>query len=95
MPIDKAKRILAGVVLAAPLVFVQATADPSAGQSSGKSDQEAKSPSVTATTDPGTTSDEDGDARANAEGGKTTSIKPFVPSETISADSAIAFPVDI
>jgi hypothetical protein len=95
MQINNTIKVLAGALLSALLGFVQATADPITGQSSGNSDQPVQAPSVTPTTEPGNEAAEGGKNRDDSEGGETAGIKPFVPSETISADSAIAFPVDI
>lgn len=86
MQIKKRIRFLVAVLLLALLTVVQAQSDPPAAQNEGKSDTPAQPPTETPTTQPGKT---------RAEGADTPDYQPFTPSETISADSAIAFPVDI
>ena len=78
---------LALALLLAPVPFIHAIADPGSEPESG---------------DPGTTTEtqeESTNATRSgepAEGGAGESpADPFIPSETISADSAISFPVDI
>ncbi len=78
---------LVAVLLLALLVWVlpAAMAAPeSDGAGTGASEE---GPSVSSTVDPD---------KKNAEGdAKTSPLDPFIPTETISADSAISFPVDI
>ena len=81
MQIDKTIKFLAAAILL--LTFAYAPADPASDESEGESDRTAQPSSETSTTEPGRRSAEAGD------------IKPFVPSEAISPDSAVAFPVDI
>jgi hypothetical protein len=83
MQIDRTIKLFAAALLLISITFVSATADPVADPNAGNTDTPAQSPSETPTTDPGKTPAEGGDNQ------------PFIPSETISADSAIAFPVDI
>lgn len=67
--------------------FVQGMADPVSEPGSSNSTAPAQRPSDSSISEPG---------EKSAEGGENTRpAEPFVPSETISADSAIAFPVDI
>lgn len=95
MQINNTIKALAVALLSALLVFVHAAADQITDRGSGDSGQPVQTPSVAPPTEPGNESAEDGEDSDNSEGGETAGIKPFVPSETISADSAIAFPVDI
>jgi hypothetical protein len=83
MQIDKRIKQFAATLLLLLTTFVQAPADPVADPNAGNTDTPAQPPSETPTTNLGKTPAEGGDD------------KPFTPSETISADSAIAFPVDI
>ncbi len=67
--------------------FVQGIADPVSEPGSSNSTAPAQLPSDSSISEPGEKSAEGG--------GDTRPADPFVPSETISADSAISFPVDI
>jgi hypothetical protein len=67
--------------------FVQGMADPVSEPDSGNATAPGKPPSDSSSTGTGEKSTE---ASEN-----TQPAAPFIPSETISADSAIAFPVDI
>ncbi len=72
-------------LLLALVPFVQGIADPVSEPGSGNA--AAQPPSDSSISEAG---------EKSAEGGeKTRPAEPFIPSETISADSAIAFPVDI
>ena len=86
MRTEKSIKILAAALLLALLAVIRAPADPVGDQSSGNSDTPVQPPSESPTTQPGKTA---------AEGVDTTEGGEFIPSETISADSAIAFPADI
>ena len=78
---------LALSLLLALVPFVQGIADPVSEPGSGNATAPAEPPSDSSISEAG---------EKSAEGGeKTRPAEPFVPSETISADSAIAFPVDI
>ncbi len=67
--------------------FVQGIADPVSEPGSSNATAPAQLPSDSSISEPGEKSAEGG--------GNTQPADPFVPSETISADSAISFPVDI
>jgi hypothetical protein len=86
MPI---KRYVSALVLVPLLIltsFVGTIADPAAPSDTIKS----------ADTQPRAAPSGTSDAKeADAPGSAQTPVKPFTPSETISADSAISFPVDI
>ncbi len=80
-------RVLAMALLLVLVPFIHAIADPASEPESG---------------DPGTTTEtqaESSNATRNAEPAEGDAAEspadPFIPSETISADSAISFPVDI
>ena len=84
MPINPRAMFLAVSLLLALNFVVHAAEDEASAPIEGSADTPAQPPSETAPTDPGQT---------RAEGAEN--IKPFTPSESISADSAVAFPVDI
>jgi hypothetical protein len=88
MRTDTLIRVLAPALLLIATSFVQATADPVTAPGSSDSDKPAQPPSETPTTQPGEKSAEGGD-------NTNTPAEIFVPSESISADSAVSFPVDI
>ncbi len=67
--------------------FVQGIADPVSEPGSSSSTAPAQRPSDSSISEPGEKSAEGG--------GNTRPAEPFVPSETVSADSAVSFPVDI
>ena len=87
MRIDARTGFFAAVVLLTLFAFAHPTAI--AGPESGSAES-----STLEQTSPGSpTADRD---KKTAEGdGKTSPMDPFVPTETIPADSAISFPVDI
>ena len=87
MRINTCTRAFAAVLLLVLLSFVYAMADPVSEPGSGDSTAPAQLPSDSSIGEPGEKSAEGG--------GNTRPADPFVPSETISADSAISFPVDI
>lgn len=105
MQIDRIIKLFSATLLLLLIPFVQAPADPIVEPSSGNSDTLAQLPSETPTTQPGktpaegggNTSAEGGGNNTPAEGGENNEGRDhtFKPSESISADSAIAFPVDI
>jgi len=84
---DAHTRAFAAVLLLVLLSFVYAMADPVSELGSSNSSTPAQPPSDSSISEPGEKSAEGG--------GETAPADPFVPSETISADSAISFPVDI
>jgi len=87
MRIDARTRAFAAVLLLVLLSFVHAMADPISEPASSNSTTPAQPSSEPSISEPG---------EKSAEGGENTQpAAPFVPSETISADSAISFPVDI
>ncbi len=87
MRINTRTRAFAAVLLLVLLSFVYAMADPVSEPGSGNSTAPAQLPSDSSISEPG---------EKSAEGaGNIQPAVPFVPSETISADSAISFPVDI
>ncbi len=87
MRINTRTRAFAAVLLLVLLSFVYAMADPVSEPGSSNSTAPAQLPSDSSISEPG---------EKSAEGGENTRpADPFVPSETISADSAISFPVDI
>lgn len=78
---------LALSLLLALIPFAQGIADPVSEPGSGDATAPSEPSSDSSIREPG---------EKSAEGGENTRpTDPFVPSETISADSAIAFPVDI
>ena len=85
MRINALLRVLAAALLLAALPFAYATADPASEPGSGNSNTVSQPPVETPTTQPGKTPAEGGDNKT----------EPFIPSESISADSAVSFPVDI
>ncbi len=87
MQIDARTRAFAAVLLLVLLSFVHAVADPVSEPGSGDSATPAQPPSDSSISEPSEKPAEDG--------GNTQPADPFIPSETISADSAISFPVDI
>lgn len=84
---DARTRAFAAVLLLVLLSFVHAMADPDSEPGSSNSATPAQPPSDSSISEPGEKSAEGG--------GNTQPTEPFIPSETISADSAIPFPVDI
>ena len=82
MQIEKTVKLLAAATVLL-LTFAQTPAQPTTDENEGSSQTPEQPRSETPTTQPGKTPAEGRD------------YKPFTPSETISADSAIAFPVDI
>ncbi len=87
MRINAGTRAFAAVLLLVLLSFVYAMADPVSEPGSSNPSTPAQLPSDSSISKPGEMSAEGG--------GNTQPADPFVPSETISADSAISFPVDI
>ncbi len=87
MRIDARTRTFAAVLLLVLLSVVHAMADPVSEPGSGNSITPAQPPSDSSISEPGEKSAEGG--------GEESPAEPFIPSETISADSAIPFPVDI
>ncbi len=87
MQIDARARAFAAVLMLVLLSFVHAMADPVSEPGSGNPATPAQPPSDSSISEPGEKSAEGG--------GSTQPADPFIPSETISADSAISFPVDI
>jgi hypothetical protein len=82
-----ATAILALSLLLTLVPFVQGVADPVSEPGSGNATAPGKPPSDSSST---------GTGEKSAEASENTQpAAPFIPSETISADSAIAFPVDI
>jgi len=71
------------VLLLALLPFTDATADPESKPAEGVSGAA------------GQPADESSAEKADESAGQEQPAEPFVPSETISADGAISFPVDI
>lgn len=84
MRIDLRVVVLVAMLVLAPNFFAYAAEAPASASNDSGSDTPAQPPSETAPTEPDKT---------RAEGAEN--IKPFTPSESISADSAVAFPVDI
>ena len=98
MQIEKSIKLLAAATVLL-LTFAQLPAQTAGTENEGDSGEVKQSTSDTPTTSPGKTPAEGRDntraeGAGNTEGGDKP-ITPFTPSETISADSAIAFPVDI
>ncbi len=87
MQIDARARAFAAVLLLVLLSFVHAMADPVSEPGSSDSATPAQPPSDSSISEPG--------EKPVEGGGEESPAEPFVPSETISADSAISFPVDI
>ncbi len=78
---------LALSLLLALVPFAHAMADPVSEPGSGNTTAPAQLPSDSSISEPGEKSAEGG--------GNTRPAEPFVPSETVSSDSAVSFPVDI
>lgn len=83
MRIDLRGFLLTGAIALLQLPFAQVRADPEATADTGKTEAPAEKSSKSA-----------GD-KAATESTSEAPAEPFVPSESISADSAISFPVDI
>lgn len=87
MRIDLRLRVTMAALLLVMMPFVQAPADPAAGP-----DGTDAGPAVEAGA--GASAD-DRDGQSAEGGDETVPAEPFIPSESISADSAVSFPVDI
>ena len=83
MRIDLRGLLLTGAIALAQLSFGHVRADPAADAETPKTETSAEKPVEAAGDEPS--------AGATSE----APAEPFVPSESISADSAISFPVDI
>ena len=87
MRIDARIGLFVAVSLLALLPLVHPAADPAPESESTVSSTSEEAPSGSSSAD-GDKKDAEGD-------GKTSPLDPFVPTESIPADSAVSFPVDI
>ena len=87
MWIEAQARVLVAVLLLVMVPSVQVIADPVSDPESSVSSTPAETPSSSSTTD--------GDKKSAEGSDKISPVDPFIPTESIPADSAISFPVDI
>ena len=79
--------VLMLLLLPGPALFIESIADPVSEPESGTQG--------TATQDQAESSDAARNKKPVEDGSEESPADPFIPSETISSDSAISFPVDI
>ena len=85
MRIEAQARVLVAILLLLMVPSSQVVADPVSDPDGSASSTPAETPSSSSTAD--------GDKKSTE--GSGSPVEPFIPTETIPADSAISFPVDI